>query len=531
IVPVMHQETPLWPFLADLQVIDFNDPTRFQAAFADLLVAVRLGYTRQAELIGLRGVRRGPPFDLDRLPLQERFIGRDDAIEWALERLAPDLSLRSPRVVDVGNGRLGSRMASIAATNGLAGIGKSALAGALARMLHATDRYPDGIAVVACNDLTDPVTVLRRALARFDLEEKEPPEQTVEQLSGLAQRVFGKLPRALIILDNVEPALDIAQVTKPLRVAGAALLLTSRQRLPSAAVSADDSRELELLSPQEAVAVFLENRQRENEPVEATPSEADRAAIAQIVEALGCHTLAVKLAAPRSRGRDLARLAAEYTADPRLGLKLRDANVDPKPGDKVEAVDVVMSSSVASAPAPARQLFAALGAFASNDIGRDALLAVGGALGDPDTAASLDALLDLRLADAYLSADLPAGADRERLRLHPLVRAFARDLLDGERTVADDPPWPAERRTEALRAMTAWYANYTNATPDEARLLDEANIGGALAWAESDGDDRLLARLVNGMVSFWEVRSRTEARQAYLPLAVAAAQRVATASD
>ncbi|HEY8323828.1 MAG TPA: tetratricopeptide repeat protein, partial [Ktedonobacterales bacterium] len=47
----------------------------------------------------------------------------------------------------------------------------------------------------------------------------------------------------------------------------------------------------------------------------------------------------------------------------------------------------------------------------------------------------------------------------------------------------------------------------------------------------SDGDDRLLARLVNGMVSFWEVRSRTEARQAYLPLAVAAAQRVATASD
>ncbi|MGH2503201.1 MAG: toll/interleukin-1 receptor domain-containing protein, partial [Ktedonobacterales bacterium] len=108
IVPVMRQETPLWPFLTDLQVIDFTDPARFDAAFADLLVAVRLGRSRQAQLVGPRGVRRGPPFDLDKLPLQERFIGRDSDIEWALERLAPDLSLQSLRVVDVGNGRLGS---------------------------------------------------------------------------------------------------------------------------------------------------------------------------------------------------------------------------------------------------------------------------------------------------------------------------------------------------------------------------------------------------------------------------------------
>ncbi|MGH2501768.1 MAG: hypothetical protein ACRDID_04540, partial [Ktedonobacterales bacterium] len=401
--------------------------------------------------------------------------------------------------------------------------------GVLARMLHATDRYPDGIAVVACNDLTDSITVMRRALARFDLEEREPPEDSLDKLSGLAKVVFGAMPRALIVLDNVEPALDITQVTNLLRVAGAALLLTSRQRLPGAAVSPADSRELELLSQEEAVAVFLENRERVTQPSALAAqgedvSQADRNAIAKLVEALGRHTLAVKLAAPRSRGRDLARLAADYTAEPRLGLNLRDGT---------EAVDVVMSSSVASAPANARQLFAALGAFASNDIGRDALLAVGAALGDPDPTASLDALLDLRLADAYLSAELPTDADRERLRLHPLVRAFARDLLDGVRTVASDPPWPAERRTQAERAMTAWYADYANNddTPDESRLLDEANISGALAWAASAGDDRLLARLVEGMMSFWEVRSRTEARKTYLPLAVAAAQSLASEND
>ncbi|HZC07281.1 MAG TPA: toll/interleukin-1 receptor domain-containing protein, partial [Ktedonobacterales bacterium] len=456
IIPVMHQETPLWPFLADYQIIDFSAPGQFEIAFDDLLVAVRLGRSRMAELRGLRGERRGPPFDVAKLPLPERFIGRDADIAWALERLAPELSLTDAltdahevaEVAEVaeGNGRVASRLASIAAANGLAGIGKSALAGVVARILYATNRYSDGIAVVACNGLDDPVTVLRRALARFDPEEREPPEDTLDGLASLAKRVFSQLPHALIVLDNIEPELAIEQVTAALRVAGAALLLTSRQRLSASAAPPEDSRELDLLTLDEAVAVFIENRERADQTfvqADADLREADRAAIAGIVTALGRHTLAVKLAAARTKGRDLARLAREYAADPRLGVNLRDG---------AEAVDVTLASSVASLSDAARLLFAALGAFTSDDIGRDALLAVGAALDDPDPIHSLDALRDLRLADAVVDTTLPDGADRERLRLHPLVHAYARDLLDGARSVANDAPCPPERRAETQRA-------------------------------------------------------------------------------
>ena len=194
---------------------------------------------------------------------------------------------------------------------------------------------------------------------------------------------------------------------------------------------------------------------------------------------------------------------------------------------------MVLASSVAALPTHARQLFATLGAFASNDIGRDALRAIASALGDPDPQASGDALLDLRLADAYLSDAIPAeveGGDRERLRLHPLVRAFARDLLDGARAVADDPPWPPERRALAERALAAWYADYANTIPDEALDPDEANIAGALAWAEAAREDRLLARICQGMANYWDMRGRTDARERTLPLAVAAAQRLASVS-
>ncbi|HEY7850024.1 MAG TPA: TIR domain-containing protein, partial [Ktedonobacterales bacterium] len=62
IVPVLHRETPTWPFIDQFQMVDFLEPAHFEAAFADLLDAVRLGRSRKAELRGLRGVRRGPPF-------------------------------------------------------------------------------------------------------------------------------------------------------------------------------------------------------------------------------------------------------------------------------------------------------------------------------------------------------------------------------------------------------------------------------------------------------------------------------------
>ncbi len=140
----------------------------------------------------------------------------------------------------------------------------------------------------------------------------------------------------------------------------------------------------------------------------------------------------MKLAAARARGRDLAALARDYAANPRLGVNLRDGR---------EAVDVVMSSSVAGLPAPARLLFAALGAFASDEIGRRALLSVGRTIWRSPTPrpASTRSSICAWLTPTSPPTCPPTNADNERLRLHPLTRAYARDLLDAERAVGDEP--------------------------------------------------------------------------------------------
>ena len=91
---------------------------------------------------------------------------------------------------------------------------------------------------------------------------------------------------------------------------------------------------------------------------------AEQAAGERIVRALGYHTLAVKLAAALAQDRDLATVAGDYEANPALGTHIKE-------GD--EAVEVALSSSVAALPPLARRLFAALAAFATEDVGRRAV--------------------------------------------------------------------------------------------------------------------------------------------------------------
>ncbi len=524
IVPVLHEETDAWPWLLNYQWVRFTERL-FDDAFAELLEAVRLGHSRMAETAGLRGEREGPPFEMDALPAPGRFVGRVSEIDWALRRLAPELL--PPRADAPDPAEDAEKVAAIAAANGLAGIGKSALAGRLARILYETRRYPDGIAVVACNGLTDPVAVLKQVLRRFDPLGSEPKESDLDGLRRVARNVFGQGRRALVVLDNVEPEWDVQDVTAPLREAGAALLLTSRQPLPTAAIPASASRELELLAPDEALDVFIENYQQGGDP---PLDDARRAAIARIVAALGLHTLAVKLAAPRARGRLLATVAHEYETNPRLALMLRE-----KQGKRTEAVEVVMESSVVSLPPAARRLFAALSAFAALDIGRKAALTLAEeALEDRDAGGSLAALEDLRLVDPYGAEAIPPdaedeedSADRDRLRLHPLVRAYARDLFDAERTIPGDTSWTADERQRVFAAIAEWYANYASVTANEAKDADERNILGALAWCATHSADRPLARICDGMASYWDTRGRTDDRKRYLPLAVEAARRLA----
>jgi tetratricopeptide (TPR) repeat protein len=145
---------------------------------------------------------------------------------------------------------------------------------------------------------------------------------------------------------------------------------------------------------------------------------------------------------------------------------------------------------------------------------------------DPEPDASVQALVDLRLVDAYVAAELGPEADRERLRLHPLVRAYAGELLNVEGPI---------RRDMAQLAVAFWYADYAPEAYEfyAALALDEANIIGAREWVHEqavggEGGDDIIAGICHGMRGFWRDTDRTRYGLAYLPWGIEAAERIAT---
>ncbi|HEX6818102.1 MAG TPA: tetratricopeptide repeat protein, partial [Ktedonobacterales bacterium] len=413
------------------------------------------------------------------------------------------------------------QIASVAAANGLGGIGKTALATEVVRRLMATTAFPDGIGVVICKGLIDPVEILRSVLARFSSDRRPPDDVAIPALADRARQLFrGK--HALVVLDNVEQGWPVREVIQPLRAAGAAVLLTSRAEL--AAVPREASVKLEVLPLDEALDVFAEYYGR-GAALDLTRPEL--AAATTIVESLGRHTLAVKLSAANAAtlGRPLEVVARELELNPRRALLLADSD---------EAVRFVLESSYDALSQRAQRLFVTLGAFATSDIGRIALLEVTRVLreevvddeDDQQAAAEVEAALRevvaLRLADTAVDERIPPDADRERLRLHPLVRTYAEELL-GRQDEA--------QRDEAQRVIAAFYADYANAVADLALGPDEANVIGAIEWAHAHDDDLVLARLCRGIADFWRDTGRVQAGMMYLPWGAAAAERVAERTD
>jgi len=429
-----------------------------------------------------------PPFDEGQLPPPEYFVGRLEDLEWVMRQM-----------------RAG-RTTAITALNGLGGIGKTALAAVAVHKLREEHAFPDGIAVIFCIGLVDAIDVLRRVLARFDPQRRQPETSDPTALYEVASRLL-KGKRALIVLDNVEPGLDIGKVVAPLRSAGAILLLTSRQALSRAVVPVEASRLLELLSSEDALELFA--RSLGYHGIEEL-STRERRAAQRIVTVLDRHTLAV-------------RLAAAYAADLRLDLDVLAHNLEQDPlqvpeGEIPRAVMLVFSQSTEALSPDALRLFAALAAFETPVFGRNAALALAEKLGLSQPRLSLDLLVLRALVGAYVDEGMPAESDRERLRLHPLLRAFAAEHLK---------QWTSEERDAAYHAIALYYVTYFNKTTDKGLSVDEANIIGALEWAHRHEQHELVVTLCSGMQSFWLYRLRMSASQVFLPWGVAAASTIA----
>jgi transcriptional regulator with XRE-family HTH domain/tetratricopeptide (TPR) repeat protein len=431
------------------------------------------------------------PFDDALLPVPDTFVGRAADLAWLLDRL-----------------HRGPGATAITALGGMGGIGKTSLAAMAVRQLRAEGRFPDGIAVLQCTGLVSEAAVLCRVLTRFDPYRRALDAEDTTRLSDAARALLaGK--DALIILDDVQPDLRVADVVMPLRAAGSTLLLTARQTLPRDAVSVAASRSLDLLAPEEALEVFAAALGRGGADA-LSPGEL--AAARRIVAALDRHTLAVKLAGAYAADarRDLGALARELD-DPGRALDLPH-------GETPRAMALVFAQSTRALPPDARRLFVALAAFGTAEFGRRAALAIASALGQSSPEASLHLLVLRALVEPAIREALPEGTDRERLRIHALLGAFAQGLF---------ARWPVEERESSYAAVVRYYADYAERhQSDHAGLAaDERNLMGALEWALAREQHDLVAHLVHGLGRFWRERGMWREALRYLPLGIAAAGR------
>lgn len=241
----------------------------------------------------------------------------------------------------------------------------------------------------------------------------------------------------------------------------------------------------------------------------------ERAAADRILEALGRHTLALKIAGAYAAEahRPLDAVATE--------LEAARTRLAPR-GSAAWPVQLAFRQSVRQLPPNARRIFALFAAFASPDVGRNAILEVAHALGIDEADRHLEALVRRALVDADLNSRIPVTADRTRLRLHPLLREHSRLMLRH---------WSDASRQAAHRAIAQYYADYVNATPDSWLAPDERNITGALEWAHEHGEDELVASLCDGMQYFWRDRGRITTSKHYLPWGMQAAEAVAATTE
>ena len=312
----------------------------------------------------------------------------------------------------------------ISALDGMAGIGKTALAVHAAHQLAA--KFPDGQLFLDLHGYTqgqsprtadEALNWLLRALG-------VPPERIPrdgEQAAALYRERLADT-RTLIVLDN---AATEAQVRPLLPGTGSCLVLvTSRRRLK--ALDDAHSVSLDLLPAADAVVLLREV---------AGPDHiaADDPRLGEIAELCGYLPLALRIAASLLRHRPTWPLE-------HLAGQLRDQNQRLATlSDGERKLAAVFDLSYASLDERHRRLWRRLGLIPGPDVDAYAAAALGDS--DPMSAAGLlENLVDHNLLTAYAA---------DRYRLHDLLRVQAHALAQAD---------PASEREAALDHLLDFYA-------------------------------------------------------------------------
>jgi tetratricopeptide (TPR) repeat protein/transcriptional regulator with XRE-family HTH domain len=316
----------------------------------------------------------------------------------------------------------------ISAINGMAGIGKTALAVHAAH--HLADRFPDGQLFIDLHGHTQgspprtPGDALEALLRALGVSAQRIPDDVEERAALYRQRLAGT--RTLIVLDN---AASEAQV-RPLlpAAAGCLVMVTSRRRLKGL----DDAYPLSLdvLSPSDALTLLRAVAGPNGHPGE------DRI-LGQIAELCGYLPLALRIAAallhhrPMWTAKHLADLLQDHT---QRVARLADGERD---------LGVVFGLSYDHLADTRQGLFRDLGLVPGPDVDAYAIAA----LVDADLATASLMLEDL--VDHNLLLQPAAG----RYQLHDLLRAHARALSRAD---------SAGHRTAALDRLLDYYQHVAN---------------------------------------------------------------------
>ncbi|MFF4411348.1 ATP-binding protein [Streptosporangium sp. NPDC001559] len=361
----------------------------------------------------------------------------------------------------------GAGVVVIDAIDGMAGVGKTALAVHAAHRL--AGRYPDGQLYVNLHAHTPGRTPLEvidalGTLLRMVGVGAEAVPATVEEAAALWRTVLAER-RMVIVLDD---ATGVPQVWPLLPgTSGCRVLITSRRRL----VDLDDAVVLSLavLTPAESAALLTK-------VVGAERSAAEPQALAEVAALCGHLPLALRVAGARLLHRPTWTVAA-------LAQRLRhrhDRLRELRTGDR--GVETAFTMSYEQLSGEQRRMFRLLGLVPGDDIDVHAAAALTGL-----SLQEAEELLE-ELVDVHLAQQPTAG----RFTLHDLLRQHARSLsqeidAESERVRVLDRLHDFHRHTAAAAVeLLARPTERFDASGLDHPIPDLAGPGRAAAWLEAE---------------------------------------------